>query len=82
MDYETNPVWVSGMPQFGWKMVSDKRKVRQQSYKLQIAEDETFEKIIYDSGEVCIDQSVGLYPSPGCEASVRRKIFCTCMCSR
>lgn len=40
MDYETSPVGVSHMPQFGWEIESDKRNVKQKYYKLQICLDE------------------------------------------
>ena len=42
MDYETAPVGVSHMPQFAWELVSDKKNVKQKSYKLQIAKDADF----------------------------------------
>ena len=37
MDYEKDPVGVEEMPQFSWKLKSDKRNVVQSAYRLQIA---------------------------------------------
>ena len=52
IDYETNPVGVTGSPQFGWEIVSDRRNVRQTSYRLRLALDEDFADVVYDSGTV------------------------------
>lgn len=62
IDYEKNPIGVSGMPQFGWEMISDRKNVIQKSYRLQIAKDAEFENITYDSGDVCTDQSAYIRP--------------------
>lgn len=50
MDYETDPVGVEKMPQFGWELESDRRNVIQKSYRLQIAGDPDFDQLVYDSG--------------------------------
>ncbi len=57
IDYETNPIGVTGSPQFGWEITSDKRNVRQASYRLQLARDRDFTDIVYDSGEVASAES-------------------------
>ena len=69
IDYETNPIGVTGSPQFGWEITSDKRNVRQASYRLQLARDRDFTDIVYDSGEVASAESAHvraclLYTSP------------------
>lgn len=57
MDYEQNPVGVSNLPQFGWELISDRKNVMQQSYHLQIAANETFSELIFDSGIVVSQES-------------------------
>lgn len=52
MDYQKNPIGVDGIPQFGWEILCDKRNMVQQSYWLQIAKDQKFLEVIYDSGKV------------------------------
>lgn len=52
MDYQKNPVGVEGIPQFGWEILCDKRNMLQKSYWLQIAENQNFSEMIYDSGRV------------------------------
>ena len=49
MDYEKDPVGVEEMPQFSWKLKSDKRNVDQSAYRLQIAENRDFQTPVYDS---------------------------------
>ena len=57
MDYETAPVGVAHMPQFGWEFGSDRKNVKQESYQLQIAKDKTFQNLIFDSGKVEYQES-------------------------
>lgn len=57
IDYEINPVGVAKTPQFGWEMESDGRCVKQISYRLWIATDPEFEKIVYDSKTVQSEES-------------------------
>lgn len=52
MDYEDEMVGVNHIPQFSWKIESDRRNIIQKSYQLQVAADEEFEEMIYDSGIV------------------------------
>ena len=61
MDYETAPVGVSHMPQFAWELVSDKKNVKQKSYKLQIAKDADFTDLIYNSGKTESEESAHVY---------------------
>ena len=61
MDYETAPVGVSHMPQFGWELISDKRNVKQKCYELQVAEDADFQELIFDSGKVESEESAHVY---------------------
>ena len=61
IDYEKNPVGVSENPQFGWEIESDGRCVKQTSYRLLIAEDSEFEKIVYDSKTVQSKESAHVY---------------------
>ena len=57
MDYEQNPTGVSAVPQFGWELASDKKNVKQYSYHLQIAADEAFHQLVFDSGIVVSEES-------------------------
>lgn len=62
INYETNPVGISDVPQFGWEIESDRRNVLQKWYQLQIAENREFSELIYDSGEVMSEQSAYIRP--------------------
>ncbi len=57
INYEKNPTGVAESPQFGWEIESDMRNVKQTSYRLWLAEDESFEKTVYDSGVVASEES-------------------------
>ena len=57
MDYLERPLGVEAMPQFGWVLESDHRNVRQTAYRLEIARDEDFADLIFDSGRVESDES-------------------------
>lgn len=61
MDYLKNPVGVSGMPQFGWRIESDARNVVQDSYQLQIASTEEFGALVYDSDKVASEESAHVF---------------------
>ena len=61
-DHQTDPAGVSGMPQFGWEITSDRRNVVQKTYRLQIAGDRAFENVLYDSGTVESRESVSVRP--------------------
>ncbi len=62
IDHQTEPAGVSGMPQFGWEIASDRRNVVQKSYRLQIAGDRAFENVLYDSGAVESRESASVRP--------------------
>ncbi len=57
INYEKNPAGVAESPQFGWEIESDMRSVKQTSYRLLLAEDESFEKPVYDSDVVASEES-------------------------
>lgn len=61
MDYEKDPVGVEQMPQFGWEIESKRKNVIQKSYQLQIALDDKFQQLIYDSGVVNSDASAHVF---------------------
>ena len=63
MDYEKDPVGVEEMPQFSWKLKSDKRNVVQSAYRLQIAENRDFQTPVYDSGRVESSESAHVRPA-------------------
>ena len=50
LDYQTNPVGLDHVPQFGWEMERDRRNTVQKAYRLQAAQDPLFETVCYDSG--------------------------------
>lgn len=50
MDYELNPVGTAGMPEFSWKLESDRMNVMQTGYCLQISCKEDFRDLVYTSG--------------------------------
>lgn len=58
MEYLEHPVGLGGLPWFGWVLESDRKNVVQKAYRLQIAEDSQFERLIYDSGVVESRESV------------------------
>ena len=62
IDYERNPLGISAVPQFGWELASDKRNVKQYSYHLQIAANELFTELVYDSGVTVSEESVHVRP--------------------
>ncbi len=53
-----DPVGVDGTVKLSWKIQSDRRNVRQRSYEIQMAADDRFEILLYDSGPVASDRSV------------------------
>ncbi len=71
MDYETEQVGITHMPQFGWILESDKRNVTQEAYELQIGEDPAFEKLVYSSGRKT-DNASAQVTAEGTLRSMRR----------
>lgn len=57
MDYGQKMEGITHVPQFGWKLESNQRNCRQNSYHLQIGLDSEFKNCIYDSGEVRSEES-------------------------
>lgn len=62
MDYETTQTGITHMPQFGWKLDSDKRNVMQEAYELEISKEENFSDCIYKSGKIMDNASSGIMP--------------------
>ncbi len=62
MDYEKEQIGITHIPEFSWTLESDKRNVRQDTWKLEIAEDKAFEKKVYKSGRVNSDASAQIIP--------------------
>ncbi len=61
VNYMLNPIGITGEPQFGWIIKSDRKNVIQKTYRLQIASDGNFNNMVYDSGVI----------ESGCSAHVR-----------
>lgn len=57
INYQQNPIGIENVEQIGWKITSDFRNVVQKSYEIQIAEDEKFEVLLYDSKVVESEES-------------------------
>ncbi|VBB07186.1 bacterial alpha-l-rhamnosidase [Lucifera butyrica] len=58
MNYMDEAAGVVKMPVLSWQLSSDKRNISQKAYKLQLAEDETFFSVLYDSGVVDSGESL------------------------
>lgn len=60
------------VPIFTWKLSSDEREVMQENYQIQLAKDREFQDLVWDSGKVISDRSVGIrYQGDRLEASCR-----------
>ena len=57
VNYLTNPLGITGSPQFGWVIESDRSKVLQKEYHLQISRNPDFKSLAFDSGVVADNQS-------------------------
>lgn len=57
MDHLTHPVGVEDMPAFSWSILCDESNVVQQAYRLQIAADALFSRLLHDSGRTDSDAS-------------------------
>lgn len=57
INYLNSPIGIENIEQIGWKIQSDKRNVIQKTYEFQIAENETFDSILYGSGIVESEES-------------------------
>jgi alpha-L-rhamnosidase len=60
IDYEEEQTGLGHLPKVGWQLTSDKRNVKQTAYRIRLAEDEAFERIVYDSGKTESEQSSGV----------------------
>lgn len=57
-EYRKNPVGIDVKnPRISWKLESDRRNVMQENYQIQVARDEAFNDIAWNSGLVDSDQS-------------------------
>lgn len=57
MNYQKELMAVTEVPQFNWMIDSEARNVRQKAYQLQIAKEDTFQEIVYDSGRIESEES-------------------------
>ena len=62
MDYVTKQQGITSMPQIGWVISGDGRNEIQKSYHLQMAKNQEFTNLVYDSGEVFSDASAHIRP--------------------
>lgn len=67
-----NPTGLSGKPWFGWILDSDRKQVLQEAYRLEIAEDEGFETITWQSGWVESRESVHVEAEGFCPVSCKK----------
>lgn len=72
MDYLEHPVGMDVMPEFSWVIESNGTNVVQTAYRLQIAADDAFEYVLYDSKEQLSSES----------AHVRADDVMLCSCRR
>lgn len=63
-DMRTNalkkPVGIDKIPRFSWKTKSAKQDVKQIAYSISVAEDENFTDIVWNSGKITADKSIGI----------------------
>ncbi|MBD2869233.1 glycoside hydrolase family 78 protein [Paenibacillus arenilitoris] len=58
-EYQKNPVGIGVVrPRISWKLLSERRGVRQSAYQIEVAEDADFESKLWESGRVESDRSV------------------------
>ncbi len=72
IEYLKNPVGLDGRPWFGWILCSDKKNVCQEAYRLEIAEDENFKTMVYESGWVKGRESIHVEAAGFCPASCKK----------
>lgn len=71
-DYMENPLGFDfEHPYFGWVIESEQSNKSQSAYHLQIAKDDAFTRVVYDSDKVCDDRSVGVQPDFKLEPKTR-----------
>lgn len=58
-EYKVNPIGIDiRTPRLSWQLASGERGVVQAAYQIQVAEDEAFKSILWDSGRVPEDRSI------------------------
>ena len=72
IEYLKNPVGLDGRPWFGWILCSDKKNVNQEAYRLEIAGDENFKTMVYESGWVKSRESIHVEAAGFCPASCKK----------
>jgi alpha-L-rhamnosidase len=73
-EYRRNPLGLdTPAPRFSWILESAKRAAKQSAYRLQVAEEETFEgPLVWDTGKVVSDDSVHIvYEGPALRSRTR-----------
>ena len=72
-EYRNNPIGIGeSRPRFGWIIESDLTNVMQETYHLQVAVDDEFSFIIWDTGIVNSSESVHVeYDGPPLASSTR-----------
>ncbi len=60
LDYESTLTGVETLPVLGWIIASDQRNVEQIAWQIQIAQDEGFTSLCYDSGDVRSAESANI----------------------
>src|SRR5690606_26986158 len=57
-EYQINPIGIGvSRPRIGWRLVAEERGILQSAYQIQVAEDDAFESLLWDSGKVLSDRS-------------------------
>lgn len=72
-EYRNNPIGIGELyPRISWQLISDERGVLQTSYQIQVALDDAFTDLVWDTGTVESDQSVHVaYEGPGLKSRTR-----------
>ncbi|GAA0310395.1 alpha-L-rhamnosidase [Gracilibacillus halotolerans] len=59
IEYQKNPIGIDvTKPRVSWKIQAEGRNVRQGMYHLQVATEDSFDTVVWDSGEVSSDESL------------------------
>lgn len=61
-DYSKDPEGVGKSPHFGWILEGDGTGIRQTSFRFQLAQDDAFSIVLFDSGVVLSDESAHYVP--------------------
>jgi alpha-L-rhamnosidase len=58
-EYKVNPIGIDiRQPRLSWQLASSERNVVQAAYQIQVAEDDAFKSVLWDSGRVPEDRSI------------------------